>query len=89
MEAIVAKTPSRGLTEAEIRVLRAYVDHDRHTDAAEALGISTQTLKNHLGSIYKKLGVTKAHTAIYKLACLRGVDVLDGEYVDIRAVVAL
>jgi DNA-binding CsgD family transcriptional regulator len=66
----------RSLTEAETRVLRAYIDHETHAEASRALTISTQTLKNHLGSIYKKLGVRKAHAAVYRLAVDQGVDPL-------------
>lgn len=69
---------TRGLTPGEYRVLKAYVDHEKHEDAASSLGISTQTLKNHLGSIYKKLDVKKAHSAVYKLALESGTDIFSG-----------
>jgi DNA-binding CsgD family transcriptional regulator len=67
---------TRGLTPAEKRVLRAYIEEETHASAAQKLQVSTQTLKNHLGSIYKKLGVRKAHSAIYRLAQDQGVDPL-------------
>lgn len=67
--------PDKALTPGEARVLKAYVQHERHEDAAKALGISTQTLKNHLGSVYKKLGVKKAHSAVYALAVKSGIDI--------------
>ena len=67
--------PDRGLTNGEARVLKAYVEYEKHETAAQALGISTQTLKNHLGSIYKKLNVKKAHSAVYKLALEEGIDI--------------
>lgn len=66
---------TRSLTPGETRVLKAYVDHENHEAAATALGISTQTLKNHLGSIYKKLDVKKAHSAVYKMALEQGLDI--------------
>ena len=72
---------ARSLTPGEMRVLHAYVVHENHEAAATALGISTQTLKNHLGSIYKKLEVKKAHAAVYALAVNRGCDVFDGKSV--------
>ena len=64
------------LTEAEMRALRAYVAEETIERAALALGLSRQTLKNHLGTVYKKLGVRKAHSAIYRLALLQGFDPL-------------
>lgn len=67
---------SRDLTEGERRVFKAYVEAETHEMAAKQLDISVQTLKNHLGSIYKKVGARKAHSAIYKLALERGVDPL-------------
>lgn len=68
----------QALTPGETRVLKAYVDYEKHETAAAALGISTQTLKNHLGSIYKKLNVKKAHSAVYQLALQQGLDVFSG-----------
>lgn len=69
---------SRGLTQGEMKVLKAYVEHQNHESAAASLEISTQTLKNHLGSIYKKLEVKKAHAAVYQVARARGWDIFDG-----------
>lgn len=67
----------RDLTEAERRVFRAYVEQETHERAAASLGITTQTLKNHLGSIYKKVGARKAHSALYRLALEHGHDPLE------------
>jgi len=67
---------SKHLTEAERRVLKAYVDEETIELAAQRLNISSQTMKNHLGSIYKKTGSRKAHSAIYRLALLAGCDPL-------------
>lgn len=71
-EVIVTKE----LTDGERRVFQAYVEQETHELAAKHLGISTQTLKNHLGNIYKKVGARKAHSALYKLALSRGMDPL-------------
>lgn len=68
----------KDLTDGEMRVLKAYCEMETHADAARALDISPQTLKNHLGSIYKKVGARKAHSAIYKLALASGLDPITG-----------
>jgi len=67
------------LTPGERRVLLAYVEEETHERAAARLNISPQTLKNHLGSVYKKVGARKAHTAVYRLAMLAGCDPLATE----------
>lgn len=72
---------ARELTEGEIRVLKAYCELETHAEAAKALDISTQTLKNHLGSIYKKVGARKAHSAVYKMALALGTDPITGKAV--------
>ena len=71
----------RELTDGERRVLLAYCELETHAEAAKALDISTQTLKNHLGSIYKKVGARKAHSAVYKLALENGRDPITGQQV--------
>lgn len=55
------------LTQAEIDRLRAYCEYETLQATADHLDIGVQTLKNHLAKIYAKLGVHKAHSAIYKL----------------------
>lgn len=57
----------RPLTAREIDVLRSYCENETHEAAAEALKMGVQTLKNHLSKIYAKIGVRKAHAAVYKL----------------------
>lgn len=64
------------LTEGERRVFKAYLEEETHEKAAARLEISTQTLKNHLGSIYRKVDRHKAHSAIYRMAIERGCDPL-------------
>lgn len=67
------------LTRAEKRTLRAYCTAERHADAAAELGISVQTLKNHLGSIYRKVDRHKSHSALYALCLAKGFDPLADE----------
>jgi hypothetical protein len=59
-----------------MRALRTYVELETHVNAAAKLGISTQTLKNHLGSAYRKIGKRKAHSALYKMCLDQGFDPL-------------
>lgn len=66
----------RGLTAGEMRVFRAYMELETHEKAAAQLGISTQTLKNHLGAVYKKLDRRKAHSALYRMCLDKGFDPL-------------
>lgn len=68
---------NQGLTPSEARALRTYVELETHARAADALGISTQTLKNHLGSAYRKIGRKKAHSALYKMCLDQGFDPLN------------
>lgn len=57
-------------------MFRAYCTTEHHVTAAKELDISVQTLKNHLGSIYKKTGRHKAHSALYALCLSKGFDPL-------------
>lgn len=67
---------ARDLTPAERKALRTYCEYETHEKAAEQLGISPQTLKNHLGSIYKKVDRRKAHSALYRMCLEAGFDPL-------------
>lgn len=52
------------LSAAERRVLRMLLEHDKISEAANALYLSQHTIKKHLENIYKKLGVHSLHRAI-------------------------
>lgn len=56
------------LTERELDVLRAVADGASVAEAAEALVVSRETVKKHLGNIYAKLGV---HSKMAAVALLR------------------
>jgi DNA-binding CsgD family transcriptional regulator len=59
------------LSAAEIRSLEAVAEHDNSTTAAQARGVSPQTLKNELSSAYRKLGVRSRTGAFRRLGWLR------------------
>jgi DNA-binding CsgD family transcriptional regulator len=48
-----------GLTEAESRVAEAYLRVDTVKDVAQQLGVSANTVKTHLASVYLKTGCTR------------------------------
>jgi len=52
------------LTEREQEVLRCLVDGASYAKAAERLGISRETVKSHVHSIYRKLQVRSAAEAV-------------------------
>ena len=54
---IIAKTYK--LTPAELRVLLAVVEVGGVPEVAEALGVSAETVKTHLGRLYNKTGVRR------------------------------
>lgn len=56
--------PVTSLSERETEVLRELVRGARNTDIAAALGISERTVKAHLASIYRKLGVESRSAAV-------------------------
>lgn len=60
--------PVDALTERELDVLRAVADGASVAQAAEALVVSRETVKKHLGNIYAKLGV---HSKMAAVAMLR------------------
>lgn len=52
-------------TLREIEVLIAIVDHAGNDQAAAALGITVQTVKNHLSSVMQRLGAsTRTHAVV-------------------------
>jgi predicted ATPase/DNA-binding CsgD family transcriptional regulator len=56
-------TPSHGLTEREVEVLRLVAQGLTDAQVAEALVVSPRTVNAHLRSIYSKLGLTSRHAA--------------------------
>lgn len=52
------------LTSSERRVLAALPQHERVADLASALFLSPNTVKTHLASLYRKLGVSSRREAI-------------------------
>lgn len=62
------------LTAGEKKAFKTYCIAETHVDAAHELGISTQTLKNHLGSIYRKMDRHKAHSTLYRMCLDQGFD---------------
>lgn len=60
-----------GLTDREVEVLGAMVTGARNNQIATDLGIAERTVKAHLASVYRKLGVTSRAGAI-RAALTRG-----------------
>jgi DNA-binding NarL/FixJ family response regulator len=59
-------SPAETLTRRELRVIAAVVDGGTNRDIAHELGISEQTVKNHLSLIFDKLGVSnRLELALY------------------------
>ncbi|MHB1432264.1 MAG: LuxR C-terminal-related transcriptional regulator, partial [Streptosporangiaceae bacterium] len=52
------------LTNSELAVLRFLPSHMTNQEIAEALFLSINTVKTHLRSVYRKLGVTTRRQAI-------------------------
>lgn len=65
------------LTRAEIDTLYAYCEYETVKETAAFLHRSQQTVKNHLSNAYHKLGVTKGHSAVYRLGLHEWLDVPD------------
>ena len=62
----------REVTARQVEVLAAIVASGSHKEAAFALGISPNTVRNHLVTMRDQLGVSTTAQAIYVLAA-RGV----------------
>lgn len=72
IEAMTAPAPpGRDLTDREGEVLALLVQGLSNNEIGEELGVSPHTVKNHLRSIYSKLGVT-SRTAATTLAIKHG-----------------
>jgi LuxR family maltose regulon positive regulatory protein len=57
-------SPPVPLTSSELAVLRFLPSHMTNQEIAEALFLSINTVKTHLRSVYRKLGVTTRRQAI-------------------------
>lgn len=58
------RTMTLGLTDRHIDILQRLAVGDTPTEAAVALGITTKTLNNHLGVVYKRLGTRNITQAV-------------------------
>jgi LuxR family maltose regulon positive regulatory protein len=56
--------PAALLTDSELAVLRFLPSHMTNQEIAEALFLSINTIKTHLSSVYRKLGVANRRQAI-------------------------
>jgi LuxR family maltose regulon positive regulatory protein len=52
------------LTDSELAVLRFLPSHMTNQEIAESLFLSINTIKTHLSSVYRKLGVANRRQAI-------------------------
>ena len=59
-----ATTGPASLTDREAEILVLLADGARASEIAESLFLAEKTVKNHLTSIYAKLGVTSAAQAV-------------------------
>jgi DNA-binding NarL/FixJ family response regulator len=61
-------SPAETLTSRELRVIAAVVEGGTNRDIARELGMSEQTVKNHLSHIFDKLGVSnRLELALYAI----------------------
>jgi len=60
----VGAQPAALLTDSELAVLRFLPSHMTNQEIAEALFLSINTIKTHLSSVYRKLGVANRRQAI-------------------------
>jgi LuxR family transcriptional regulator, maltose regulon positive regulatory protein len=59
-----ASSPAALLTDSELAVLRFLPSHMTNQEIAESLFLSINTIKTHLSSVYRKLGVANRRQAI-------------------------
>ena len=68
LSAPAAQSPADTLTTRELRVIGAVVEGRTNRDISQELGISEQTVKNHLTHIFDKLGVSsRLELALYAI----------------------
>ena len=60
-------TREPGPTSQQLRVMEAYVRLGSQKAVSHELGISTQTVKNHMGGLYGRLGVGGVMEALTRL----------------------
>lgn len=60
---VAPRAVSRALTEREVEILQLLMRGLANAEIARNLGVSTNTVKNHLNNIYRKLGVTSRSQA--------------------------
>ena len=61
----------RRLTDRQREVLWRMADGSRQKDVAADMGVSTQTLKNHLRAIYMAVGARSLIHALYLVGWLK------------------
>ena len=83
----VEDLPANPLSPRELDVLALVASGSRNREIAQTLGISEQTVKNHLSSLYHKLGVPNRTRAV-TYATRHGWLVLDDAVADEHAVEA-
>ena len=55
------------ITPHELRILLTYARLGHTRNAAKALGLAEQTVKNELGNVRRKLGVKSSIQAVYRV----------------------
>lgn len=66
----VSVKPNNLLSDREAEVLAAIAQGKSNQEIAEALFVSTNTIKTHISNIYSKLGVNRRTQAIAKAKSL-------------------
>lgn len=61
-----SEKPRRPLSAREIEILNLIAKGYKYRRIGKELGISHQTVKNHLSNIYSALGVVNAAQAVYQ-----------------------
>ncbi len=65
-DAVPAPPPEHDLTPQEVRLLRLLADGASYQAAGDRLGITINTVRNHVRSIYEKLHVSSKSAAVSK-----------------------